>query len=637
MESIVLNNRYRLVELIGSGGMAVVYRGQDTLLQRRVAIKVLRESFAGDPAFLARFQREAQAVAGLSHPNIVTVYDVGQDGDRHYIVMEYVDGQDLKTLIRQKGHLSIDEALRIAIDVSAGVGHAHKADLIHCDIKPQNVLVTQGGRAKVTDFGIARALSESGLTESETVWGSPLYFSPEQAAGDPPTPASDVYSVGVMMYEMLSGSPPFHAEKPAALALMHMREEPAPLAVRNPQVPPQLEWIIRKVMAKEPSARYRTADQLGHVLEEYRKHGEQVTGWQPATAASEYALPADSRASKAKPAATLSEETLDRLTWILGGTALISVVGLLVLWLGFVVPAWAGRAEPPPIPTATPLVTLTPVPQMIPVPDVVGLTMEEARGTVERAGFHFRVLEERDEPGAAPGTVLEQAPASGGEAPMGSELTVIVSNLGQDVEMFDLVGLPYDHGMYEGLRQYGMEVISDTVWSVEPERIVVAQVPDPGVMLHAGDTVTLTVSGGTTVPMVLDVNMSETILLESVELDSNAFHPGDTIRLTLHWKALRAVGSNYRVFVHLQDSGGPHSTPVAYGDDDPVVPSTRWGVDTVIVDPHQVVIPAGLASGTYQLRVGLYREGGARLVVTDPGEASVEADSILIAEVAIAP
>ena len=237
METALLNNRYRLLEVVGSGGMAVVYRGVDTLLQRPVAIKVLREAFAGDPAFLARFQREARAAANLDHPNIVTVYDVGQDGDRHYIVMEYVDGHDLKTLIRQKVRLSIGETLDIATQVCAGVGHAHKAGVIHCDLKPQNVLVTRDGRVMVTDFGIARALSASGVTESDTVWGSPLYFSPEQAAGESPSPASDVYSIGVMMYEMLTGAPPFQAEKPTALALMHMREDPPPMAVRNPQVP----------------------------------------------------------------------------------------------------------------------------------------------------------------------------------------------------------------------------------------------------------------------------------------------------------------------------------------------------------------------------------------------------------------
>ncbi|HIQ01795.1 MAG TPA: serine/threonine protein kinase, partial [Anaerolineales bacterium] len=281
MEGTLLNNRYRLVELVGSGGMAMVYKGVDTLLHRPVAIKVLREAYASDPAFLARFQREARAAAQLDHPNVVTVYDVGQDGEQHYIVMEYVDGEDLKTLVRREGQLGVDRAVDIAAQIAAGVGHAHKAGIIHCDIKPQNVLVTQEGVVKVTDFGIARALSESGMTDSEVVWGSPLYFSPEQAAGERPTPASDVYSIGVVLYEMLAGAPPFQAEKPAALALMHIREEPLPLSTRNPHVPPQLDWIVRKVLSKEPSARYRTAEQLALVLREYRGRGEQATGLYP--------------------------------------------------------------------------------------------------------------------------------------------------------------------------------------------------------------------------------------------------------------------------------------------------------------------------------------------------------------------
>jgi len=184
MEETLLNNRYRLVELLGSGGMAVVYKAVDTLLHRPVAIKVLREAYADDPSFLARFQQEARAAARLDHPNVVTIYDVGQEGNLHYIVMEYVEGEDLKTIIRREGPLSVDRAVDIAVQVAAGVGHAHKAGIVHCDVKPQNVLVTPEGVAKVTDFGIARALSESGLTDPDVVWGSPLYFSPEQAAGE---------------------------------------------------------------------------------------------------------------------------------------------------------------------------------------------------------------------------------------------------------------------------------------------------------------------------------------------------------------------------------------------------------------------------------------------------------------------
>jgi serine/threonine-protein kinase len=323
---------------------------------------------------------------------------VGHDGDRHYIVMEYVDGQDLKTLVRQRGRLEVDESLDIATQIAAGVGHAHKAGVIHCDVKPQNVLVTQDGRVKVTDFGIARALSESGLTESETVWGSPLYFSPEQAAGDPPAPASDVYSIGIVMYEMLSGLPPFQAEKSAALALMHMREDPPPLAIRNPQVPPQLEWIIRKVLAKEPAARYRTAGQLAHVLGEYRSHGEQVTGWRPVEPPSDYAADSDveSEAPPASPPPPVPQKELDRLTWVLGAIALVAVVGLVLLWLGLVIPAYSGQQEPLPNPTSAPLLTRTPEPQLVSVPDVVGEPVDEARRMVERAGLRFVVQSERD-------------------------------------------------------------------------------------------------------------------------------------------------------------------------------------------------------------------------------------------------
>ncbi|MFQ6100311.1 MAG: Stk1 family PASTA domain-containing Ser/Thr kinase [Anaerolineae bacterium] len=626
MEPVLLNNRYRLLELVGSGGMAVVYRGVDTLLQRRVAVKVLREGFASDPAFLARFQREARAAAKLDHPNVVTVYDVGQDGDRHYIVMEYVDGQDLKTLIRQKGRLSIDEALNITIQVCAGVGHAHKVGLIHCDIKPQNVLVTRDGRAKVADFGIARALSESGITESETVWGSPLYFAPEQAAGEPPSPASDVYSIGVIMYEMLAGSPPFQAEKPATLALMHMREEPPPLAARSPQVPPQLEWIVRKVLAKEPSVRYRTAEQLAHVLKEYRRHSEQMTGWQSATPA---------HVAEAPPSPE-SQAASNKLTQVLGVIAFIAVMGLIPLGLS-VYDALSAGPSPPPIPTSTPLATLTPTAQLVSVPDVVKMPLDEARRTVERKGLRFVLQEERDEPGAEKGIVLEQSPEPGEFVPLDSEVSVVVSSLGRELTMQNVVGLSVEV-VQSGLESDGLQVSKEEVWSTQPEGMVMAQEPEPGTTIYAGDTVTLTVSGGVDVPIPLEANLADLVVLKSAELQQEVFRPGDVIMLVLRWRALRPIEANYRVFVHLQDPEGPYSTPVAYGDADPVIPTTKWTPGREIVDPHQVTIPAGQPARKYQLRVGMYSQGsGDRLPVMDAGFTVAELDSILIAEIDIQP
>jgi len=282
-EPVVLNGRYRLIDRIGSGGMSVVYRAQDLSLGRIVAIKVLNENLTDDEGFLRRFQREAHAAANLSHPNIVTVHDIGQDGDRHYIVMEYIDGRTVKQLVRlqnQQGQpLPVSRVLDLAIQICAGIGYAHRANLVHCDVKSQNILVTRDDRVKVADFGIARALSEATQHTSDSqIWGTPHYFSPEQAAGQPASPASDVYAIGVVMFELLTGRLPFVAETHTALALKHMHEPPPRASDLNPLVPPQLDQIVRKVMSKEPAARYRTADQLGRILSAYRESSLQITG-----------------------------------------------------------------------------------------------------------------------------------------------------------------------------------------------------------------------------------------------------------------------------------------------------------------------------------------------------------------------
>jgi len=634
MESVLLNERYRLLELIGSGGMAMVYRGMDTLLQRRVAIKILREGYASDPAFLARFQREARAAANLDHPNIVTVHDVGQDGDRHYIVMEHVDGEDLKTLIRRKSRLPVGETLDIAVQVCAGVGHAHKAGIIHCDIKPQNVLVTQDGRAKVTDFGIARALSESGITESDTVWGSPLYFSPEQAAGEPPSPASDVYSIGVILYEMLAGIPPFQAEKPAALALMHMREEPQPLRVQNPQVPPQLDWIVRKTMAKEPSARYRTADQLSHVLTAYRRQSEQMTGWQPALSDQQPVTPgsADHPVETESPAVPRTE--LDGLTGLLGVVAFVAVVGLIPLWW-LVYRAYSAPLSLPPTPTSVPLVTLAPEVELIPVPSIVGKPISEAQEILGQAGLRLVLLEQRDDPDAERGVVLEQNPAPGERVPLQTEISVIVNSPGRELTMPGVIDYPVEI-IQDGLESDGLQVVIDEVWSTRPKGMVLEQQPEPGTTLRAGDTVTLTVSGGTEIRIPLEVNLANLIVLQSAELRQETFQPGGTIGVTFHWRALRSIDTHYVVFVHLI---GPDGQLVAQQDVEPISPTTSWTPGEESADPHQVSIPSGQPAGLYQLRAGLYPQGqpGFRLPVVEEGFTTAESDSILIVEIEVKP
>lgn len=279
----ILNGRYRLIATQGSGGMAVIYKAIDLALGRTVAVKALRPSLTSDPSFLDRFRNEARSIANLTHPNIVTVFDVGSYGDTHYIVMEYVDGQDLKKIIRTEGALPVERGLNLAIQICDGIGFAHRAGLVHADVKPQNILITKEDIVKVTDFGIAQVLTDTTNPgeKQAVVWGSPHYFAPEQAKGEKPTPASDVYAIGIVIFEMLTGRLPYMGATQQELALAHIRDQVPTVSDFNPSVPDNLSRIVFKVMSKEPSARYRTADQLGQILRTYRDRARQHTAYHP--------------------------------------------------------------------------------------------------------------------------------------------------------------------------------------------------------------------------------------------------------------------------------------------------------------------------------------------------------------------
>lgn len=634
-DSQLLNNRYRLIARIAAGGMAVVYKAQDTMLGRIVAVKILRESFAEDPTFQARFQREAQAAANLSHPNIVTVHDFGMDNDKQYIVMEYVEGSDLKQLIRQGAPFTPQRVLDISIQMCAAIGAAHRANLVHCDVKPQNVLITPEGRVKVTDFGIARALSgvsTSGVTTG--IWGTPHYFSPEQAAGNPPTPASDVYSIGVIMYEMLTGRLPFEGETQQQLALAHLRDQPPPIGKLNPAVPPQLEQIANRALAKEPSQRYRNADQLGRLLYEYQRGSEQMTGYQRPVS-----LDATGGASQQLRA----QAGFDWTVWLLAAVAAVLIIGLVPLYY-LVWDKYYGGERIPSTPTPTlaptPTATITNIGQQTSVPNLIGRSKQETEKLLAEAGLQMVIKEERADPKAPKDTVLEQSPPPGTTAQRGEVVSVVLSKGPPVNNVVSVIGMQYNDEVRKGLESYGWVVKFDSEWSQDrPVGYILSQIPPPGIPLTAGQPLTLVLSSGTVIS--LNVNLGNVITLDSATLARDRFRPGENIEIAFNWKSrVRSIPASYKVFVHLIGPLSPQ--PVAQTDSEPQggrAPTNTWSKDTLILDPYVLPIPINAPLGRYMVRVGMYPANTptGRLPVIDVGKTSAEQDSILVKEITISP
>jgi tRNA A-37 threonylcarbamoyl transferase component Bud32 len=633
-ESLLLNNRYRLLAIIGEGGMATVYRAQDIMLGRTVAVKVLHERRADDEAFLSRFYREAQAAANLDHPNIVGVYDIGQDGDLHYIVMEYVEGRNLKELILESAPFPIEHALAIAIRVCTAVGAAHKAGLIHCDVKPQNILVARDGRIKVTDFGIARALTSAPGVEGGDVWGTPDYLSPEQAAGEHLGPSSDVYSIGVVMYEMLTGRLPFEAESSIAMAFKHLREEPTPITGLNPRVPPELARIVHKTLAKEPSARYPTASRLAQVLINYHRAGEAMATIQRPVVVrqelepAEWATPSEEQVRYYEEEAEWEEEKgWDWVVVVLGAVALISVLGLAPLWT--LVYNRYTRLPPPTVPL--PAVTLAS--DEVLVPEVVGMDQEEARKLVEAAGLQFTVIGEQHHETTPALAVISQTPTGGQPAKRGAAVEVVISQGEELLVVPDLVGQAVEVAESQ-LVEMGFAVEKREEWSLMSVGTILAQDPPANSVVSRGTTVVLTFSSGSRLP--LEANLAEKALLVSCDLDRVEFRPGEMVRLTLHWQALREMTEDYTVFVHLTQADGQL---VSQQDIQPLggaKPTTFWTPGEIIDDPYELAIPMRASPGTYWIKVGMYSQDTMkRLPVVEPGKARTERDSIWVKQIQV--
>ncbi len=529
LEGSVIGNRYKIQEKIGNGGMATVYKALDQILNRYVAVKVLREEFTTDEEFIKRFNAEAQSAARLIHPNIVSVYDVGQEYNIYYIVMELIQGKTLKQIIEEDGHLSWKWAVNIAIQIASALEMAHKNNIIHRDIKPHNIMITEDGVAKVTDFGIAKAVSNSTITAFGTTLGSVHYFSPEHARGGYTDSKSDLYSLGVVMYEMVTGKVPFDADTPVSIALKHMQEEPVPPIKVNKEIPFAVNQIILKAMKKDPNERYQNASEMikdlnialkrpeGGFVEE-RNFEDSFTRRIPTVNVSDNRnenIKSDNEEEKPKG-------KIATFFYNHPKTKVASIIALFVL-----------------IFVATLVITLTVInsssPKDVQIPNVVNLTQEEAKQRIEQLKLKFAYKEEYSADVEA-GHVISQDPQyiNNYSVKEGSTVTVVISKGMEQTKVPKVIGMEYSKAE-SALTEAGLEVekVEETSQKVEAG-YVISQEIDANTEVQKGTKIKIHVSTGTgikkvTVTSVIGKSSEEAKkILTDLKLEVNVVEDEDT-------------------------------------------------------------------------------------------------------------
>ncbi len=500
MSSKVIVGRYELLEKIGDGGMAVVYKAKDRLLNRLVAVKILKPEYTNDEKFINNFRKESHAAASLSHPNIVSIYDVGKEGNINYIVMELVEGRPLSKIIKDEAPLNYNRVIDLSKQIASGLSAAHKHGIIHRDVKPHNILVNEDGIAKIADFGIAKAISTTTIIDgtNDTIMGSVHYFSPEQARGGYVDEKSDIYSLGIVMYEMLTGQVPFDGDNPVTVALMHINDQMTPPSQLATGIPPGLERIVVKATDKYQSNRFKSADDVITALDNLELVGRVVGQSMFVNQEPERPpMPAAPSPSEEIAAKAAENEVVERKT---KGKKKIVIAIILVLALlaGLAIAAYSMGLIGP---------------KDIRVPNLEGSTVEEAQEKLEKIELKLEVVEYEKSDKYEAGEIISQDPVKGTKVRKNAVVEVIVSKGSDEALVPNVVGKTEEEAT-NILDAAGYTVKVREKTSTKPKGEVLEQDPSAGVRLKKGETVTITISDGkgvekVTVPSLLGLPADE--------------------------------------------------------------------------------------------------------------------------------
>jgi serine/threonine protein kinase len=461
----ILGNRYRLIELIGEGGMALVYKAECSLLCRTVAVKILRPQYASDAEFVERFRREARSAASLNHPNVVSIYDVGQENGMDYIVMEYIPGENLKDLIKKEAPFSVRKALDYTKQIAEALNHAHQRNIIHRDIKPHNILVTPDGQLKVTDFGIARAISASSFTQAGIVVGSVQYASPEQVKAGLVGPQSDIYSLGCVLYELLTGAVPFNGDTSISIAMQHLHEKTVPVREIRPDFPVAAENILEKAMAKDPAQRYPSAAaMLRDITAAQGKNNGEVEPVED--------LPTQVWSTVSDPEKPQPKKN----SWF-SKTMIGLGIGMTLLFIGVLI------------------FMVYPAKPEVVVPNLIGKDLMEAKEILNQQKLNLKVTNQLFNSDYPVNRIISQRPPAGQKKKVESEIEVVVSKGPSLVRVPNLLGkskLDAEMLLEEAGLKLG-EVIASYVEGT-PEGVVIKQLPEENTQIEQGASVSITIN-----------------------------------------------------------------------------------------------------------------------------------------------